>query len=189
MPKVGELHRWLQVNGHDDRCDVLGGVRDRLRQWLAWLAAHRGTVARGLWGSVGAGGPLPAGSRSLCHQHRRPYRRVGVWNADAPPALSQFAGLPVDYGAGLDESSSCRLQGTPDPLPEFAGGGDRERDDQELVDAPVRLDDQAGDQGGQGVGLARARAGFDDQIAVERPGEGIVAPGLPTSAGIRSPQP
>ena len=56
------------------------------------------------------------------------------------------------------------------PVPELRGGGSGEGHDENLVELPAFLDDEAGYEGGEGAGLPGTRARFDEHrsAAVER---------------------
>ena len=79
----------------------------------------------------------------------------------------QFVRWTVDSHIGVAESLARGLERAPDAVSKLTGGGNGEGDDQQLVDAPALLNDQAGDQSGQGIGLPGAGAGLDQQVVVE----------------------
>ena len=63
-----------------------------------------------------------------------------------------------------------RSEHPPDPIPELRGGGAGERDDEDPVERPVLLNDEASHEGGERVGLPRPGARFDERrpVAVQR---------------------
>ena len=58
-----------------------------------------------------------------------------------------------------------RAEHAPDPVPELRGGGTGEGDHQDAVDRPFLLENEAGDEGGERVGLSGPGAGFDERRA------------------------
>uniref|UniRef100_A0A914YC28 Uncharacterized protein n=1 Tax=Panagrolaimus superbus TaxID=310955 RepID=A0A914YC28_9BILA len=70
----------------------------------------------------------------------------------------------------IDQARGQR-QALADALAQFLGGGIGEGHRQDLADAQALLHHQAGEQSGQGEGLAGAGAGFDKADAVQRQGQ------------------
>ena len=105
-----------------------------------------------------------------------------VGNAQPPPAFDQSDCLAA-VRRSLDgvrallsrHRSSTRSFGSggagqqyaTQPGAQLASGGNGERHHQQSVDRQLRFHHQPRRQRGQGVGLASASAGFDQQIAVE----------------------
>ena len=63
------------------------------------------------------------------------------------------------------DRSERHAEHAPDPVPELRGGGAGEGDHQDAVDRPLLLEHEAGDEGGEGVGLSGPGAGFDERRA------------------------
>ena len=104
-----------------------------------------------------------------------PDQRVGLLNSEAPPARPQVARLLVGRSARLGDRPARRLKGSSHAGAQFAGGGDREGHDQEIVDGSALFDDQARRQRGQSVGLPRSGARLDQEVGVEGRAEGVAA--------------
>ncbi len=111
------------------------------------------------------------------------FQRSGALGATVQMALQHVAGqshircftvgrLQVDQARG-------QRQALADALAQFLGGGIGEGHRQDLADAQALLHHQAGEQRGQGEGLAGAGAGFDQPDALQRQRQiGIAAEGF-----------
>ena len=75
-------------------------------------------------------------------------------------------------------------EGAADPVPELRGGGAGEGDDEDAIELLAFLHHEAGDQGGERVGLAGSRAGLDERRSA--PAEREVGR---CAAGIGCPDP
>ena len=99
--------------------------------------------------------------------------RFGVADSGAPPVRRQLARLAAANGRVSADGVARRVQGLPDAGAQFAGGGDREGDDQQLFDAVACFDHQARGERGQRVRLAGPGAGLDQQSAIQRRGDAV----------------
>ena len=100
--------------------------------------------------------------------HRRRQQTFGsFFNSQVAPARGQFGRLIVFGVRRRLHRGQGVAQRTPQPMAQLARGGDGERHHQQPFNRQFGFDHGARRQSGQGVGLAGAGAGFDQQIAAE----------------------
>ena len=166
-PQVGrQLLQQLTVTGQQFR--RVEGVAALQRM----LAQHAGAEA--VDGEDG-------GQVDLVRGHlQAPLQCGGTLGAALQMALQDFAGQAYIRRFTLGRfqiDQACRQrQALADALAQFLGGSVGEGHCQDLADAQALLHHQAGEQRGQGEGLAGAGAGFDQSNAIQRQGQvGIAA--------------
>ena len=148
------LHFKRRVTADAER-EWESGVEREFRQRALAEAVDRGDV----------------GAVEVADGVRQPGLGLRVCNAGAPPVPGQFARLIAGRGRGVAHGVARRVQGLPDAGAQFAGGSDREGDDQQALDAVAGFDHEARGQRGERIGLAGTGAGLDQQAAVQGRGE------------------